>query len=142
MGKPPELLGQLVNYYFDDETLASSVPLQGSRSKDKNVLDQKIVHALMGKIISTAWYPLKINNFASLECEQGGNWGVFLQTQTKSLFTGRLCFKKNFAFTAVYVTKSTLTWRLCKQQPTWSNQRAASYKYRSYCQNLIFPVDF
>lgn len=53
MGKPPELLGQLVNYYFDDETLASSVPLQGSRSKDKNVLDQKIVHALMGKIIST-----------------------------------------------------------------------------------------
>ena len=54
MGKPPELLGQLVNYYFDDKTLASSVPLQGSRSKDKNVLDQKIVHALMGKIISTA----------------------------------------------------------------------------------------
>ena len=51
IGKPRELLGQLVNYYFDDETLAKSVPLQGSRSKDKNVLDQKIVHALIGKNI-------------------------------------------------------------------------------------------
>lgn len=47
----------------------------------------------------------------------------------------RLCFKKNSAFTAVYVTKSTLTWRLCKQQPTWSNQRAESYK-------LLSELDF
>ena len=142
MGKPPELLGQLVNYYFDDETLASSVPLQGSRSKDKNVLDQKIVHALMGKIISTAWYPLKINNFASLECEQGGTGGYFFKPKQRACSQAGYVLKKNFAFTAVYVTKSTLTWRLCKQQPMWSNQRAASYKYRSYCQNLIFPVDF
>ena len=49
MGKPQELLGLLVSYFFDDETLAKSVPLQGSRSKGKNVLDQKIVHALIGK---------------------------------------------------------------------------------------------
>ena len=140
MGKPPELLGQLVNYYFDDETLASSVPLQGSRSKDKNVLDQKIVHALMGKIISTAWYPLKINNFASLECEQGGTGGYFFKPKQRACSQAGYVLKQTF--TAVYVTKSTLTWRLCKQQPTWSKQRAASYKYRSYCQNLIFPVDF
>ena len=48
--KPGQLLGQLVNYFFDDDTLAKSVPLQGSRSKDKNVLEPKIVHTLIGKI--------------------------------------------------------------------------------------------
>lgn len=47
MGKPGQLLGQLVNYFFDDDTLAKSVPLQGSRSKDKNVLEPKIVHTLI-----------------------------------------------------------------------------------------------
>ena len=51
VGKPQELLGQLVNsYFFDDQTLASSVPLQGSRSKQKNVLDQRIVHAIIGTL--------------------------------------------------------------------------------------------
>jgi len=49
MGKPQELLGQLVNYFFEDQTLAMSVPLQGSRSEDKYVLDPKIVHALIGQ---------------------------------------------------------------------------------------------
>ncbi|XP_068759680.1 uncharacterized protein [Montipora capricornis] len=47
IGKPQELLGQLVAYYFDDETLAKSVPLQESRTKDKSVLDQRIVHAII-----------------------------------------------------------------------------------------------
>ena len=51
IGKPQELLGQLVTYFFNDETLAKSVPLQESRAKhDKNVLDQRIVHAIIGKI--------------------------------------------------------------------------------------------
>lgn len=50
VGKPQDLLGQLVNYFFDDQTLAISVPLQGSRSKHKNVLDQRIVHAIIGTL--------------------------------------------------------------------------------------------
>ena len=50
IGKPQKLLGQLVTYFFDDETLAKSVPLQESRAKGKNVLDQAIVHAIIGKI--------------------------------------------------------------------------------------------
>ena len=56
IGKPQELLGQLVTYYFDDATLAKSVPLQESRAgKDKEVLDQTIVHAIIGKISATNW---------------------------------------------------------------------------------------
>lgn len=51
IGKPQELLGQLVTYYFDDATLAKSVPLQESRAKDKNVLDQRIIHAIIGKML-------------------------------------------------------------------------------------------
>ncbi|KAL9976622.1 hypothetical protein ACROYT_G013944 [Oculina patagonica] len=47
VGKPQDLLGQLVSYFFDDQTLTRSVPLQGIRSKQKNVLDQRIVHAIM-----------------------------------------------------------------------------------------------
>ena len=50
IGKPQELLGQLVTYFFDDETLAKSVPLQESCAKGKNVLDQTIVHAIIGTI--------------------------------------------------------------------------------------------
>ena len=50
IGKPQKLLGQLVTYFFDDETMAKSVPLQESHAKGKNVLDQTIVHAIIGKI--------------------------------------------------------------------------------------------
>lgn len=121
MGKPPELLGQLVNYYFDDKTLASSVPLQGSRSKDKNVLDQKIVHALMGKIISTAWYPLKINNFASLECEQGGTGGYFFKPKQ------RACSQ------AGYVLKKTLRSLPC----TWLKARSLDDYVNNNPRDLI-----
>ena len=50
IGKPQELLEQLVTYFFDDETLAKSVPLQESRAKGKNLLDQTIVDTITGKI--------------------------------------------------------------------------------------------
>ena len=50
IGKSQELLGQLVTYFFNDATLAKSVPLQESRAKGKNVLDQTIVHAIIGNI--------------------------------------------------------------------------------------------
>ena len=50
IGKPQELFGQLVTYFYDDETLAKLVPLQESRAKGKNVLDQTIVDTITGKI--------------------------------------------------------------------------------------------
>jgi len=50
ISKPQELLGQLMNYFFDHQMLAILIPLQDSRSKDKYVFDQKIDHAPIGKL--------------------------------------------------------------------------------------------
>ena len=61
IGKPNDLLGRLLEYFFDDATLASSVPLQETRSKDKckRVLDQRIVKSLIcNHTIFTPSHPL------------------------------------------------------------------------------------
>ncbi|XP_028518626.1 uncharacterized protein LOC114576340 [Exaiptasia diaphana] len=78
MGKPQELLGQLVNYFFDDNILAKSVPLQESRAKGKNVLDQRIIRAIIvySKKCHLLW--VKENKVSS---EERFDWGRIIRNK-------------------------------------------------------------